>query len=236
MQNKQIILLITLISFLICFYLPGNICDDIPGDYCRGLNGVLLPHPDPTRCAEFVLCLFENPILRQCLRTNEIFYPPAQDCVFGNPETCEPLIPTPKTTTQIMTITETEVTTIITTLIHETTETDDIIPTTIAATDSTTISNATIEATTKNYSSSETTTEEPTATSTSTTSRLPTTAPIPVHRCPPSGFGNIPHHTNCSRYFECISGIRHLRFCPGGMLFDSVTLECTYPELAVCAG
>ena len=69
-----------------------------------------------------------------------------------------------------------------------------------------------------------------------TTFSLPTTTPIPIHRCPPGGFGNIPHHTNCSRYFECIKGIRHLRFCPDGLLFDSITLQCTYPELAVCAG
>ncbi|CAG9811756.1 unnamed protein product [Chironomus riparius] len=81
-------------------------------------------------------------------------------------------------------------------------------------------------------------TNEPTITEKplTTTSRLPTTTPIHVHRCPPSGFGYIPHHTNCNRYFECIRGIRHLRFCHEDLLFDSVSLKCTSPELAVCAG
>ena len=71
-----------------------------------------------------------------------------------------------------------------------------------------------------------------------TTLRIPTTTTLapPIHRCPPSGFGYIPHHTNCNRYFECIRGVRHLRFCHENLLFDSVTLECTSPELAVCAG
>jgi len=73
---------------------------------------------------------------------------------------------------------------------------------------------------------------------TSTTLKLITTTTVrtPSHRCPPGGTGYIPHYTNCSRYFECIKGIRHLRFCPYGLLFDSVTLQCTSPELAVCAG
>ena len=69
--------------FFLLLVLFGVNCVDIPSDYCTGLNGVMLPHPDPTRCTEFVLCLFGNPIVRQCLRLNEIFYPPAQDCVLG---------------------------------------------------------------------------------------------------------------------------------------------------------
>jgi len=65
---------------------------------------------------------------------------------------------------------------------------------------------------------------------------ITSTTDASIKSCPPGGFGSIPNYTNCSRYFECIADVMYLRFCPDGLLFDSVTLQCTSPELAVCAG
>ena len=56
---------------------------DIPSDYCKGIEQGVLPHPDPTRCTEFVLCFYETINVLNCTRPNEIFYPPAEDCLPG---------------------------------------------------------------------------------------------------------------------------------------------------------
>ncbi|KAL7024598.1 hypothetical protein ACKWTF_013120 [Chironomus riparius] len=53
--------------------------------------------------------------------------------------------------------------------------------------------------------------------------------------CPPSGVGNIPHRTECERYFECLRGIQHPRTCPDGFLFDVITKQCQPPEITLCA-
>ncbi|KAL7014687.1 hypothetical protein ACKWTF_016067 [Chironomus riparius] len=172
--------------FLFCILFGAN-CVDIPSDYCRGLNGVMLAHPDPTRCTEFVLCLFENPIVRQCLRSNEIFYQPAQDCVLGDPYTCEVFIsPTtteePTTTTtmeEITTTTTEEPTTTTTTEEPTTTTTEEPTTTTTTTEEPTTTTTTTEEATTT------TTTEEPTTTTIeeTTTTELPTTT-TPITEIP----------------------------------------------------
>lgn len=69
--------------FFLCLVIFGVNCVDIPADYCRGHNEGVLPHPDPTRCAEFVVCVLGNSFLFACQRPNEIFHPPAGDCVPG---------------------------------------------------------------------------------------------------------------------------------------------------------
>ena len=137
----------------------------------------------------------------------------------GDPDTCE-LFTTPGIPSTTTTVTEAET--------QSTNEPEEFESTTLTEYDSTESTTIEIDSTIIQ----ETTTDE----ISSTFSLLTTTTPgIPVHRCPPGGFGKIPNYTNCSRYFECIAGIRHLRFCSDGLLFDSVTLECTYPELALCA-
>ncbi|XP_070509336.1 probable endochitinase [Chironomus tepperi] len=53
--------------------------------------------------------------------------------------------------------------------------------------------------------------------------------------CPPSGYGNIPHRTECDRYFECIRGIQHPRTCSDDILFDVITRVCQPADVALCA-
>jgi hypothetical protein len=101
----------------------------------------------------------------------------------------------------------------------------------------------TIESTTDTDTSTDTTTtSSPSVTSsepnTSTTSPETTTDSSNVgvtFRCPSSGFGLIPHPTDCSRYFECIAGIRYGRDCNQGLYFDIITSTCLEPELGFCA-
>lgn len=53
--------------------------------------------------------------------------------------------------------------------------------------------------------------------------------------CPVAGFGNIPHNTDCGRYFECIQGIRFARTCPSGYIFDIISRTCGQPIKSLCA-
>ncbi|XP_070509153.1 protein obstructor-E-like [Chironomus tepperi] len=55
------------------------------------------------------------------------------------------------------------------------------------------------------------------------------------HRCPVVGQGYLPHLQNCQRYFECINGIRFLRSCPHGEIFDVNTMKCGDPVSSICA-
>ncbi|XP_070495201.1 probable endochitinase [Chironomus tepperi] len=217
-QNMKLIIGIILLQSVVLIYGQG-----LDG-FCTGRPTGVYPHPDPVRCDLFVLCAVGVPILQEC-PANQIFLPwlgsdpPYGECLPGYPETCQ--LATAPTTTRTTTTSTTVIDT--TTDSDDSTQTDDMDTTYFEIT--TDITTATEhDTTTTEYKSK-------------TTSRLATTtSPIPVHRCPPSGFGYIPHHTNCNRYFECIAGIRHLRFCHDYWLFDSVTLRCTYPEYAVCAG
>jgi hypothetical protein len=53
--------------------------------------------------------------------------------------------------------------------------------------------------------------------------------------CPASGFGFIPHATNCSVYFECIRGVRNQRNCdPIDLNYDVISQECRQPHEALC--
>jgi hypothetical protein len=74
-MSRKIFCLIFLIFFVNC--------DDIPNDYCVGIQLGVLPHPDPTRCTEFVFCYNEVPYPMNCTRPNEIFHPPDEDCLPG---------------------------------------------------------------------------------------------------------------------------------------------------------
>lgn len=73
---------------------------------------------------------------------------------------------------------------------------------------------------------------------TTTTTPPPPTPPLPFCRdwmhCPPEGLGYLPNFNICHRYFECIMGVRHLRTCRYGLIFDVITLRCDYPENALC--
>lgn len=53
--------------------------------------------------------------------------------------------------------------------------------------------------------------------------------------CPVSGFGFIPHETDCSRYFECIRGVRNPRTCPTDLHYDIITQECRPSNEGLCA-
>ncbi|KAL7014692.1 hypothetical protein ACKWTF_016072 [Chironomus riparius] len=208
-------------KFTFCFILLQIVVKanaDVDHSVCSGIINGRIPHPDPQNCGLYIFCMMTFANVRSC-PPNTVFVPHFNssyregECEPGNAETCEVWTTTtiPETSTAIYTTTELDDPTLTTENEYDTT-----IP----------------DATTDLPTNESTTTEKPLT----TTSRLPTTTPIHVHRCPPSGYGYIPHHTNCNRYFECIRGVRHLRFCYEGFLFDSVTLKCTYPELAICAG
>ncbi|CRK89953.1 CLUMA_CG003681, isoform A [Clunio marinus] len=53
--------------------------------------------------------------------------------------------------------------------------------------------------------------------------------------CPSSGSGNIPYKNDCSRYYECVLGIRNPRTCSDGEIFDVVTGRCDDPDISLCA-
>lgn len=54
--------------------------------------------------------------------------------------------------------------------------------------------------------------------------------------CPPSGNGFIPHQLDCTRYFECILGVKYPKTClsPGDH-YDVISKECLPSHLALCA-
>lgn len=72
----------------------------------------------------------------------------------------------------------------------------------------------------------------------STTSIPPPTPQLPFCSdwvlCPREGFGYLPNFNHCFRYFECILGVRHLKTCRPGTIFDVIRLRCDYPENALC--
>lgn len=55
------------------------------------------------------------------------------------------------------------------------------------------------------------------------------------HRCPIAGNGYLPHLQNCLRFFECINGIRFLRTCLQGQVFDVNSMKCGDPVSSICA-
>lgn len=103
-------------------------------------------------------------------------------------------------------------------------------------------STTTMEPTTSpsTYPPTTTTSDDPTTlsttTSATTTTRTPGGGNIDISFvCPPSGNGNIPHRTECVRYFECIRFMQHTRTCADGLLFDVITKQCQPENSALCA-
>lgn len=68
----------------------------------------------------------------------------------------------------------------------------------------------------------------------STTTRNPGSITV-TFVCPFNRNINIPHDLNCSRYFECFNGVRTLRTCPNGQIFNIVTSSCGDEETSLCA-
>jgi len=80
------------------------------------------------------------------------------------------------------------------------------------------------------------TTESAILSTLSSTTSSTTSSPININfKCPTRGSGNIPHSTNCSRYFECIHGIKYLRICEEGLIFDVISSECGELNTSLCA-
>lgn len=63
------------------------------------------------------------------------------------------------------------------------------------------------------------------------TSTESTEAPV---ICPPTGSDFIPHPTDCSKYYLCMSGIPFLMECPPGEHFSPSDLICLPPDEAGC--
>ena len=52
--------------------------------------------------------------------------------------------------------------------------------------------------------------------------------------CPALGNTKSPHPEDCSKFIECSDGLYMELSCPGDLLFDAISLECTFPESTVC--
>ena len=61
---------------------------EIIGDECENHFLHMAPHPDPTRCSEFFMCMNYNLVQFQC-DPGFIFSDEDNDCVRGSHETCE---------------------------------------------------------------------------------------------------------------------------------------------------
>lgn len=99
--------------------------------------------------------------------------------------------------------------------------------------------NSSSEPTTTEATSQTTVSTEPTTPTTTSTipSIITTSNPNDVNIsfvCPPLG-GFIPNQTNCSRYFECILGVRHARTCEDDQIFDVITSQCGDRSTSLCA-
>ena len=60
---------------------------------------------------------------------------------------------------------------------------------------------------------------------------------VPDPRCPSSArpVVRLPHETDCSRFYICQFGLRHLMpACPRGLLFDSKSTACIHSSLVNC--
>jgi hypothetical protein len=81
----------------------------------------------------------------------------------------------------------------------------------------------------------ETTEPPPKTTPRTTTPRNDGSGVIIDFNCPVSGFGNIPHPNDCSRYFECSRGVRFSRTCPVDTIFDVISSNCNNIDISLCA-
>lgn len=53
-------------------------------------------------------------------------------------------------------------------------------------------------------------------------------------QCSPIGVQQIPHPTDCSKYYLCVSGIRTMRICGSGLMFDPRIGDCNLERLVDC--
>lgn len=162
--------------------------------------------PFEGNCELYITCMFNIPTVRSC-PANTIFNAYLRACVLGNADSCN-YVETTEETTQTDTSTS-----------EETTRTEPTSPEETTQTDATT--------------SEETTISVP-STSPTTTTTNPNSINVSFV-CPESGFGNIPNVNDCSRYFECERGLRNLRDCPTGLIFDIISSQCGDPESSLCA-
>uniref|UniRef100_A0A182YLS9 Chitin-binding type-2 domain-containing protein n=1 Tax=Anopheles stephensi TaxID=30069 RepID=A0A182YLS9_ANOST len=56
-------------------------------DICAGIQIVILPHPDATLCHMFVVCMFTEPIVYECVE-GYVYEPDLLSCIPGNRERC----------------------------------------------------------------------------------------------------------------------------------------------------
>lgn len=172
--------------------------------------------PHEESCSLYVVCEFSRPNIRSC-PDNSIFNPYLPGCVPGDQDTCE-FLNTP-TSSEGTTITD-----------ADTTSVEQITTTEATTTEATT----TTEQTTTAESSTVTVPSTQTQTVRSSTTGNPNNVNISFV-CPSSGYGNIPHQTDCSRYFECNQGIRFVKNCPSGLIFDVISSQCDSSSTSLCA-
>lgn len=55
-------------------------------------------------------------------------------------------------------------------------------------------------------------------------------------QCSPYGVVQLPHPTDCKRFYDCIFGNREERICPGDLLFDRMIGACNRPQEVQCPG
>lgn len=200
-------------------FLVACVSDETPSNpehnkLCEDVVFGWFPHEE--FCDLYIVCEFSRPHIRTC-PDNSIFNPYLPGCVPGDRETCQfENNSTPEPSTSTSTETSTEPTT--TSTEATTTSTD---PTTTSTESTTTTTDAT---------SSPASSTSPF----STTTRDPSGDVNVSFVCPPSGFGNIPHMTDCSRYFECILGVRDVRNCPNNQIFDIITSQCGDRSTSLC--
>ncbi|KAL7014691.1 hypothetical protein ACKWTF_016071 [Chironomus riparius] len=160
----------------------------------QGVGSGLFPHPDPLKCNSFVLCAMSIPIPQVC-PTGKFFVPysdsspPYGSCQIGNADTCK-LFTTTTTTSNSSTSAYTTNESEVTTTINDYTIDSTIIP------------------------------EVPTYMSTNqptTTFKLPTTTPIPVHRCLQEDSGTF-HIIQIAVDTLNVSRVKNI--------YDSVLMDC----------
>lgn len=57
---------------------------------------------------------------------------------------------------------------------------------------------------------------------------------VDCSQCSPFGIQQLPHATDCSRYYLCVSGIRTSRICGSGLSFDPRIGDCNLQRLVDC--
>ena len=79
----------------------------------------------------------------------------------------------------------------------------------------------------------------PTPTSSPTVAPIPSPTPSPapspsVQLCS-NPFGFYAHELDCNKYYQCASGIPHVKTCPSGTLWNAVAQYCDWPANVECS-